>query len=129
MPRPCPHPLYFPPMLTPLSHATISFTGSTSTRERVKTRGHDCEERPRRAVGHPLDVQRKRGKRTLQYLIKMEGVPLFGSEWVDSQNLHADDLTKQWREMMETSYTTRISPLPVLLSSAKTRLSELEVEG
>jgi len=59
----------------------------------------------------------------------MEGVPLFGSEWVDSQNLHADDLTKQWGEMMETSYTTRISPLPVLLSSAKTSLSELEVEG
>ena len=65
----------FSPLLAPLPHATISFTGSTSTRERVKTRGHDCKERPRRPVGHPLDVQRKRGKRTLQYLIKWKGFP------------------------------------------------------
>jgi hypothetical protein len=53
--------------------------------------GHEEQE-----VEAILDVRRKGQNRNWQYLIKWKGYPSSENEWVDSQEMHADDLVKQF---------------------------------
>jgi hypothetical protein len=53
--------------------------------------GHEEQE-----VEAILDVRQKGRSRALQYLIKWEGFPMSENEWVDSQDMHAKDLVKQF---------------------------------
>ncbi len=43
-----------------------------------------------------LDVRRKGRQRGLQYLIKWKGFPSSENEWVSKEEMHTDDLVKQF---------------------------------
>jgi hypothetical protein len=53
--------------------------------------GHEEQE-----VEAILDVQRKGQSQNWQYLIKWKGYPSSENEWVDSREMHAEDLVKQF---------------------------------